>query len=59
MTFTWVKFHMIFGKLGISFAQGYGVVSSTKILESSHLKKRSFKSVLNSNGPKIEPWEIP
>ena len=50
---------MIFGKLGISFAQGYGVVSSTKILESSHLKKRSFKSVLNSNGPKIEPWEIP
>ena len=47
--------------LGISFAKGYGVVPMAKlaILESSLAKKKSIKSVSNSNGPKIDPWVTP
>ena len=44
--------------LSMSSVQGYGVVSLA-ISESSHSKKRSIKSTLNSNGPKIGPCGTP
>ena len=44
--------------LGMSSAQENGAVSSA-ISKSSNLNKRSIKSMLNSNGPKIEPCGTP
>ena len=47
--------------LGMSPVQEYGVVLSAElaISESSHSKKRSIISMLNSNGHKIEPCGTP
>ena len=44
--------------LGMSSAQENGAISSA-ISKSSNLNKRSIKSMLNSNGPKIEPCGTP
>ena len=44
--------------LGMSSAQEYGAVSSA-ISKSSNLNKISIKSMLISNGPKIEPCVTP
>ena len=46
--------------LVMSSGKTYGVVSSALLVisESSHSKKRSIKSMLNSNGSKTEPSEM-
>ena len=45
----------------MSPVQEYGVVLSAQLIisKSSHSKKRSIKSMLNSNGCKIEPCGTP
>ena len=46
--------------LGMSSAQEYGAVSSANLqFQNQQIQKRSIKSMLNSNGPKIKPCGTP